>query len=64
MKNNCLLGNKCNLDNIIYKADISTKENYTNDKAHVDITSLYGNLDITTTYNHLEINIYNSDFPL
>ena len=32
--------NKCNLDNIIHQANISTKENDTNDKAYIVMTSL------------------------
>ena len=40
IKNECLLGNKCNLDNIVYQANISAKENDINDIACIDITSL------------------------
>ena len=39
LKNECPLGNKCNLDNIIYQANISTKENDI-DKACIGMTSL------------------------
>ena len=34
------LGNKCNLNNIIYQANISTKEYDNNGKAHMGMTSL------------------------
>ena len=33
IKNECLQGNKCNLNDIIYQVNISTKETNTNEKA-------------------------------
>ncbi len=35
IKNECPLGNKCNLNDIIYQANIATKENDTNEKAYI-----------------------------
>ena len=49
IKNECLLGNKCNLDNIVYQANISATEN--NDKAHISMTSLNWKFRY---YNHLQ----------
>ena len=40
IKNEFSLGNKCNLDNIIYQANISTKENDHNGKAYTGMTCL------------------------
>ena len=41
IKNECPLGNKYNLDNIVYEAIISNKENYNNNKkAYIGMTSL------------------------
>ena len=40
IENECPQGNKCNLDNIIYQAKISIKENDNNDKAYIGMTSL------------------------
>ena len=42
---------KCNLDNIIYKANISTKEIDNNDKAYIGMTSLNWKFRY---YNHLQ----------
>ena len=33
------LGNKCNLNNIIYQVNISTKKNDTNEKAYINKTA-------------------------
>ena len=40
MQNECPLENKCNLENIVYQANISAKENHNMDKAYVGMTSL------------------------
>ena len=40
LKNECPLGNKYNLDHNIYRANISTKENDTNNKLYIGMTSL------------------------
>ena len=40
IKNECPLGNTCNLNNILYQSNISTKETNTNGKAYIGITSL------------------------
>ena len=50
-KNECPLGNKCNLNDIIYQADVASKENDTNDKAYIGITSLNWKFRY---YNHLQ----------
>ena len=34
IQNKCPLGNKCNLDDMVYQANISAKENDNNDKAY------------------------------
>ena len=46
-----LLGQKCNLNNIIYQANISTKEGSTNEKAYIDITALNWKYRF---YNHIQ----------
>ena len=46
-----MLGNKCNLDNIINQTNISTKENNNNDKAYIGMTSLNWKFRY---YNHLQ----------
>ena len=51
IKKECLQGNKCNLNNIIYQANISTKENDTNEKAYIGMTSLNWKFRY---YNHLQ----------
>ena len=51
MENECPLENKCNLDNVIYQANISTTENDTNDKAYVGMTNLNWKFRY---YNHLQ----------
>ena len=51
IKNECPLGKEYNLNNIIYQANISTKENDTNDKAYIGIISLNWKFRY---YNHLE----------
>ena len=40
IKYECPPGNKCSYNNIIYQANISTKENGTNEKAYLGMTSL------------------------
>ena len=40
IKNECPLGNKYNLNNIIYQVNISTKETNANEKAYIGITGL------------------------
>ena len=44
-------GNKCNLNNIIYQSNNSTKETNTNEKTYICITSLNWKF---TYYNHLQ----------
>ena len=51
MKNKCPLGNKCNLDNIIYQANISAKENNNNDKSYIGMTNFNWKF---WYYNHLQ----------
>ena len=48
-KNECPLRNKCNLDNIIYQANISANNNDNKDKAYIGMTSLKFRY-----YNHLQ----------
>ena len=50
IKNECPLENKCNLDNIVYQANISAKEN-DNDKAYIGMASLNWKFRY---YNHLQ----------
>ena len=51
MQNECPVEKKCNLDNIVYKANISAKENDNIDKANIGITSLTWKFRY---YNHLQ----------
>ena len=51
IKNECPLGNKCNLDNIIYQANISAKKNDNDDKAYIGMTSLKWKFKY---YHHLQ----------
>ena len=51
IKNECPLGNKYNLDNIVYQAIISNKENDNNKKAYIGMTSLNWKFRY---YNHLQ----------
>ena len=51
IKNECPQRNKCNLDNIIYQANISNKENDNNNKASIGMTSLNWKFRY---YNHFQ----------
>ena len=51
IKNECPLGNKCNLDDIVYQANISAKENDMNEKADIGKISLNWKFRY---YNHLQ----------
>ena len=51
IKNECPLGNKCNLDDIINQANISTKEKDTNGKVYIGMTNLNWKFRY---YNHLQ----------
>ena len=51
IENECPLRNKCKINNIINQANISTKENDTNYKAYIGITSLNWKFRY---YNHLQ----------
>ena len=47
----CPLGNKCNLDNIVYQANISAKENDHNNNVYIGMASLNWTFRY---YNHLQ----------
>ena len=51
IKNEYSQRNKCNLDDNVYQAKISVKENYNNDKAYIVMTSLNWKFRY---YNHLQ----------